>query len=83
MLATHVWNMRSIYAFPGMAEQKYEPRQQADGNWAVYDVFTGLPTVVNSFFTIDLPRDQADYLSDLLNVQDAKRRATAERQQKR
>jgi hypothetical protein len=39
-----------------MAERKYEPRQQANGKWAVYDLSTGFPTVVNGFFTIDLPR---------------------------
>jgi hypothetical protein len=55
-----------------MAERKYQPRQQANGKWAVYDLSTGFPTVVNGFFTIDLPQDQADYLSDLLNIQDAK-----------
>jgi hypothetical protein len=66
-----------------MAEQKYEPRAQGDGKWAVYDVSTGLPTVVNGFFAIDLPREQAEYLSNLLNLQDAKRRGTTESEQKR
>jgi hypothetical protein len=63
---TDARNMRSIYSFPGMAEQRYEIKQQADGKWAVYDVSTGLPTTVHGFFTIDLSREQADYLMDLL-----------------
>jgi len=64
---TDARNMRSIYSFPpGMAEQRYEIKQQADGKWAVYDVSTGLPTMVHGFFTIDLSREQADYLMDLL-----------------
>ncbi|PSH57986.1 hypothetical protein CU100_09950 [Phyllobacterium endophyticum] len=62
-----------------MAEKKYEPRQQLDGKWAIYDVSTGLPAVVNGFFTIDMPPEQAEDLSNLLNSTDAKHRPMSER----
>ena len=62
-------NKHTFHSFGGMAERKYEPRQQANGKWAVYDLSTGFPAVVNGFFAIDLPKDRADYLSDLFNIQ--------------
>jgi hypothetical protein len=61
-----------------MAEQRYEIKQQPDGKWAVYDVSTGLPAMVHGYFTIDLSREQADYLVDRLNRQDAKQRGATE-----
>jgi hypothetical protein len=44
-----------------------------------YDVVSGIPTLVNTFFTVDMSRERADDLVDLLNRQDAMQRGMTER----
>ena len=48
-------------------------RREGQG-WTVFDIFTGLPAIVNDVSLTGLDVEQADDLVDLLNYQDAKRR---------
>jgi hypothetical protein len=61
-----------------MAYKRYETKQQSDGRWSVYDTAAGFPVLVNAFFTIDMSRERADDLVDLLNRQDAIQRRTSD-----
>jgi len=57
-----------------MGQQRYDLRQELDGTWTVFDVFTGLPVVEDGVPLIDMPMEEADDLLDLLNSRDKKRR---------
>ncbi|MDB5523894.1 MAG: hypothetical protein JWM58_1657 [Rhizobium sp.] len=48
-------------------ENRYEMRQEPDGTWTVYDIFTGLPAVVNDIPITMLTIEEADDAVDLLN----------------
>ncbi|MQU69059.1 hypothetical protein [Sinorhizobium meliloti] len=49
-------------------------RQEDDGTWTVFDIFTGLPARVNDVEQVGLEMEQADDLVDLLNLLYIKRR---------
>lgn len=52
-----------------MAEhkQRYDMRQELDGTWTVFDIFTGMPAEVYGQFCCLLDIEEADDLVDLLN----------------
>ncbi len=56
-------------------QQRFDLRREGDGTWTVFDVFTGLPAVVDNepFFGLEL--EEADDAVDLLNLADVRRRA--------
>ncbi|MQW47730.1 hypothetical protein [Sinorhizobium meliloti] len=58
-----------------MSENRYDRRQDADGTWTVFDIFTGLPAEVNEVEQVGLEMEQADDLVDLLNLLYIKRRS--------
>ncbi|MDX1195283.1 hypothetical protein GOL96_29825 [Sinorhizobium medicae] len=58
-----------------MSENRYDLRQDADGTWTVFDIFTGLPARVNDVEQVGLDSEQADDLVDLLNLLYIKRRS--------
>lgn len=58
-----------------MSENRYDLRQENDGTWTVFDIFTGLPARVNDVEQVGLELEQADDLVDLLNRLYAMRRA--------
>jgi hypothetical protein len=43
--------------------------------WSFHETVSGMPTLVNTFFTIDMSRERADDLVDILNRQDANKEA--------
>lgn len=53
-----------------MANPSYDLRQEKDRTWTVYDVFTGLPTVIHGLFTVDMSLEDAVGLVDHLNNHD-------------
>lgn len=55
-------------------QQRYDLRQEADNTWTVFDVFTGLPVLVDERCLIGLDLDDADDAVDLLNLADRRRR---------
>ncbi|MDX0752894.1 hypothetical protein GOL39_28740 [Sinorhizobium medicae] len=57
-----------------MSENRYNLRQEDDGTWTVFDIFTGLPPEVNDVEQVGLDMEQADDLVDLLNLLYIKRR---------
>ncbi|MDX1045497.1 hypothetical protein GOL40_19555 [Sinorhizobium medicae] len=57
-----------------MSENRYNLRQEDDGTWTVFDIFTGLPAEVNDVAQVGLDMEQADDLVDLLNLLYIKRR---------
>jgi hypothetical protein len=61
-----------------MAYKRYETKQQSDGRWSVYDTAASAPVLVNAFFTIDMSRERADDLVDLLNRQHSMQSAKIE-----
>ncbi|RVO76225.1 hypothetical protein CN063_33290 [Sinorhizobium meliloti] len=58
-----------------MSENRYNLRQEDDGTWTVFDIFTGLPAEVNEVEQAGLEMEQADDLVDLLNLLYIKRRS--------
>ncbi|WFU07439.1 hypothetical protein QA648_36535 (plasmid) [Rhizobium sp. CB3171] len=53
-----------------MITLRYELKKNNwNGYWSINDVFTGQPVVVDGH-AVDLTKDEAEYLIDLLNVQD-------------
>lgn len=58
-----------------MPENRYNLRQEDDGTWTVFDIFTGLPVEVNEAEQVGLEMEQADDLVDLLNLLYIKRRS--------
>lgn len=56
------------------SEARYDMRDEPDGTWTVFDIFTGLPAVVDDVPLIGLEMEEADDLVDLLNFKDARRR---------
>lgn len=55
-------------------ENRFDMRPNGDGFWTVYDIFTGLPAVVNDTVMDSLEMEEADDLVDLLNGQYIDRR---------
>lgn len=57
---------------------RFNARKNEDGTdyWSVYDLFTGLPAVVNGTTLDALGMEEADDLVDLLNAQYARRGGT-------
>nr|WP_085044163.1 hypothetical protein [Ensifer aridi] len=53
---------------------RYDLRQEANGTWTVFDIFTGLPARVNDLEQVGLEMEQADDLVDVLNLLYIKRR---------
>ncbi|MGH0278368.1 hypothetical protein [Sinorhizobium meliloti] len=51
-----------------MSENRYNLRQEDDGTWTVFEIFTGLPAEVNDVEQVGLEMEQADDLVDLLNL---------------
>ena len=49
-------------------------RQNADGFWTVYDIFTGEPALVQGVFLTRCEMEEADDLVDLLNLEYINRR---------
>lgn len=59
---------------PPPSEARYDMRDEPDGTWTVFDIFTGLPAVVDDVPLTGLEMEEADDLVDLLNFKDARRR---------
>ena len=57
-----------------MAPQRYDLRREFDGNWTVFDVFTGWPVEICGAPQVQLDPEDADDLVDLLNLRDVARR---------
>jgi hypothetical protein len=58
-----------------MATQRYDVRQEPNGTWTVFDVFTGWPALIDGKVpAIGLHSGEAGDLAKLMNLQDAKRR---------
>jgi hypothetical protein len=54
-----------------MGQQRYDLRQEPDGTWTVFDVFTGQPAVIGeTMLATGLCMEMADDLVDLLNARD-------------
>ncbi|WP_376742145.1 hypothetical protein [Ensifer canadensis] len=58
-----------------MPENRYDLRQEPDGTWTVFDIFTGMPALVNEVEQVGLELEQADDLVDLLNLLYIRRRS--------
>ncbi|MCO6423872.1 hypothetical protein JT737_19385 [Sinorhizobium meliloti] len=58
-----------------ISENRYNLRQEDDGTWTVFDIFTGLPAEVNEVEQVGLEMERADDLVDLLNLLYIKRRS--------
>ncbi|KOF22560.1 hypothetical protein AC244_03320 [Ensifer adhaerens] len=58
-----------------MPENRYDLRQESDGTWTVFDIFTGMPALVNEVEQVGLELEQADDLVDLLNLLYIRRRS--------
>ncbi len=54
--------------------QRYDLRQEENGTWTVFDVFTRFPVVVKERVMIGMDVQDADETSELLNIADKKRR---------
>ncbi|MCV9909964.1 hypothetical protein OIV19_20405 [Brucella sp. HL-2] len=61
-----------------MTENRYDLREEEDGSWTVFDIFTGMPAEVNGIPQDGLEMEQADDLVDLLNLQYIRRRTVQE-----
>lgn len=48
-------------------KNRYDLRKEENGTWTVYDIFTGLPAVVNEVPMTMLGMEEADDAVDLLN----------------
>ncbi len=59
-----------------MTTLRYGLKVEANNVWAVVDVFTGQPVIVDGYLMSNLPRDEADDLLDILNLKDRIRRGT-------
>jgi hypothetical protein len=60
-----------------MATQRYDLRQEPDGTWTVFDVFTGWPALIDGKVpAIHLDAEDAHELVHLMNLQDVRRRGT-------
>ena len=46
---------------------RFDVRQEADGTWTVFDVFTKLPAEVNGMPLVMLDVEEADDAVDLMN----------------
>lgn len=46
---------------------RYSLRQEADGTWTVFDIFTNLPAEVNGIPLVMLDMEEADDAVDLMN----------------
>lgn len=57
-----------------MAQQRYDLRQEQDGTWTVFHVFTGKPADAWGSRAEGLDKPYADDLVDLLSIADLKRR---------
>lgn len=57
-----------------MATQRFALRENTNGYWTVYDVFTGQPVIVRGVAMDRLLRNGARDMVDFLNYKDAKRR---------
>lgn len=57
-----------------MQQNRYDLRQEDDGSWTVFDIFTGLPAEVNGVPQDGLEIEKADDLVDLLNLLYIRRR---------
>ncbi|MEB2845910.1 hypothetical protein [Endobacterium cereale] len=57
-----------------MHKNRYDMREEDDGSWTVFDIFSGLPAEVNDVPQDGLEMEQADDLVDLLNHLYIKRR---------
>lgn len=60
-----------------MAENRYDLRKESDGTCTVFDIFTGMPVLVNEVEQVGLDMEQADYLVDMLNLLYIRRRSGA------
>lgn len=54
---------------------RYALREAHPGMWTVYDVFTGQPATVEDCIMVAMDIQDADQMAELLNLQDARRRA--------
>ncbi|MBB3149939.1 hypothetical protein FHS21_006398 [Phyllobacterium trifolii] len=58
---------------------RYDMREEDNGTWTVFDVFTGFPVIVNERMMISMEIQEADEMVELLNILDQKkRRATTQ-----
>ncbi|MGN8120059.1 hypothetical protein FZC33_00650 [Labrys sp. KNU-23] len=58
-------------------ERRFDLREEEDGTWTVFDVFTGLPGIVGGFEATGFEVDEAGDLLAMLNAADLERRREA------
>jgi hypothetical protein len=58
---------------------RYAMREEQPGMWIIYDVFTGQPVMVEDSVLSAIDVREANDMVELLNLQDATRRANQER----
>ena len=58
---------------------RYALREDHPGKWTVYDVFTGQPALYDDSILDGMDIQDADEMAEILNLQDALRRAASER----
>jgi hypothetical protein len=59
---------------PSRPHDRYRLRQEGDGSWTIYDIFTGLPAIVAARELSNLEIRNADETNELLNKYDLERR---------
>lgn len=64
----------TILVMHTVSQNRYDLRKDADGSWAVYDIFTGQTAEVNGIPQDGLDIHIADDLVDLLNAEYINRR---------
>lgn len=57
--------------------RRYNLRKEDDGKWTVFDIFTGLPAVIDDFEVTGFEVDEAGDLLEKLNTADTERRRQA------
>jgi hypothetical protein len=69
--------VRLLYQY--IMSLRYDMREEDNGTWTVFDVFTGFPVIVNERMMISMEIQEADEMVELLNILDQKkRRATTQ-----
>ncbi|WP_454817341.1 hypothetical protein [Labrys neptuniae] len=58
-------------------ERRYDLRAEEDDTWTVFDVFTGLPAMVDGFEATGFEVEEAGDLLAMLNAADFERRREA------
>jgi predicted thioesterase len=58
--------------------ERYKIKQEPDGSWLVFDIFTGMPVVVAGKMMVGFREELSRELLGLLNAHDILRRAKSD-----